>query len=162
MYTHFETFNYHDDPIPFPKYEQCIICWETSNDINELNQMQLLPIFTKTCNCNSYFHNKCLFHWVIINESCPICHKILTIKPTSTKWNKLNILTNKIIIINIFKSIWIISQIVTYYILLKFFIFMFFAYIILQEEYTKQIQQSILNEDAESNAVMFLQNQSYL
>lgn len=168
MYTHFQTYNYHDDPISFLKEQQCLICWETSANYDEINQMQLLADFNKTCQCNSYFHNKCLFHWVIRNESCPICHKELTINSISNsnsntnsftrlhnfKLSVIQIISNKIVIIYVFNSIRTISQIITFYTL---FYILFFGYISLHQEYTKQIQQTIQYDDVfgDYNAVYF-------
>ena len=171
MYSHFQTYNYHDDPISFPKEQQCLICWETSANFDEINQMQLLVTFNKTCQCNSYFHNKCLFNWVVRTESCPICHKKLTIKSNSHtnsishlnhfKLSVIQIISNKTVIIYIFNGIWAISQFVTFYSLF-YIIFgtmftVFFGYINLHQEYTKQIQQTIQYEDVfgDYNTVYF-------
>jgi hypothetical protein len=53
--------------------KECIICWEPSAILNEVNCLQVTTIIHIPCQCNVYIHDKCLRVWIKSNHSCPIC-----------------------------------------------------------------------------------------
>ena len=131
---YFPTYNFYDD-IVFTKEEQCLICWDVSNNCDEINKMQLLTSFTTTCNCNSYFHDKCLFFWVYSTQSCPICHKDMQIKHYLTannnksKTNFIAIIVSNKFVIHLYNGVIFITRLCSYVIISKIILFMIYVFI---------------------------------
>lgn len=146
---YFATYNFYDD-IVFDKEEQCLICLETSNNLNEINKMQLHTTFTTTCNCNCFFHNTCLFHWVNTRKSCPICHKNMQINIIlhSNNNNKLfiQLLNGYIFISKLFFCIFI-----SRFILISFYIY-----------YEIQLQTTIQIDYCDNDNFSYSYSYSYL
>jgi hypothetical protein len=166
MYHYFQTYNFYDDDLIFNKEEQCLICWEFSDDINEINNLQSLIIFDSTCNCNSYFHNKCLYDWVKRTQSCPICHKFLTIKNNKVYrfLNKSFIQNslNKVSFVRFFTIIIYLSKVVSYYFLLQLFILLCKVYFHTHYEYLEHIKETVDKEYITSENEVYYYNHSYL
>ena len=57
----------------------CFICWDISQPTNKIIKMKELLLFNSDCACNSEGHIKCLFDWVNISKSCPICREEIII-----------------------------------------------------------------------------------
>jgi hypothetical protein len=163
MYNYFQIYNFYDDNLEFYKEEQCLICWEFSENINEINNLQSLIIFETTCNCNSYFHNKCLYDWVKQTQSCPICHKPLTIKNQDLKhfFNNSFIqkYLDKITVAYIFTTIIYLSKVLGYFILFQILLLFCKIYIHTYYEYLKE---SIDKDEYMSENNVYYYNYSYL
>lgn len=65
------------DPDP-----DCLICLEPSQPTNKLLKMKDFILFDSYCQCNGNFHIKCLFDWIKVSKTCPICRANLTINLT--------------------------------------------------------------------------------
>jgi hypothetical protein len=164
MYHYFQIYNFCDDDIIFNKEEQCLICWEFSKDINEINSLQSLIIFDSTCSCNSYFHSECLHDWVKQTQSCPICHKSLTIKNKEAYcfFNKSFIenSTNKITFVRFFTTIIYLTKVVGYYFLLQCVIIFCKIYFHVHYEYLEHIKETVDKEHYMSNEVYYYNHTS--
>jgi hypothetical protein len=57
----------------------CFICLELAQPTNKIIKMKELILFTSDCACNSEGHIKCLFDWVNVSKSCPICREEIII-----------------------------------------------------------------------------------
>jgi hypothetical protein len=57
----------------------CFICWGTSQSTNKIIKMKELILFNSGCDCNSEIHTNCLFDWVNVSKSCPICRVKITV-----------------------------------------------------------------------------------
>ncbi len=57
----------------------CFICWGTSQPTNKIIKMKELILFNSGCDCNSEIHTNCLFDWVNVSKSCPICRIKITV-----------------------------------------------------------------------------------
>ena len=57
----------------------CFICLELAQPTNKIIKMKELLLFNSDCACNSEGHIKCLFDWVNISKSCPICREEIII-----------------------------------------------------------------------------------
>jgi len=57
----------------------CFICWGTSQSTNKIIKMKELILFNSCCDCNSEIHTNCLFDWVNVSKSCPICRVKITV-----------------------------------------------------------------------------------
>lgn len=63
----------------------CIVCLDSSFAYTQKVLLKKMNYDTK-CECNCVIHSKCLNQWIITNNSCPICHKII-VKFVPTKIN---------------------------------------------------------------------------
>jgi len=57
----------------------CFICLELAQPTNKIIKMKELILFNSDCDCNSEGHIKCLFDWVNVSKSCPICREDIII-----------------------------------------------------------------------------------
>ena len=57
----------------------CFICLELAQPTNKIIKMKEQILFTSDCACNSEGHIKCLFDWVNVSKSCPICREEIII-----------------------------------------------------------------------------------
>ena len=55
----------------------CFICWDISQPTNKIIKMKEL-ILNAGCDCNSEIHINCLFNWINVSKSCPICRINIT------------------------------------------------------------------------------------
>jgi len=56
---------------------QCLICWETRTDENEIYKMKHIELFESNCSCDCNFHLICFYDWVKKTPTCPICREEL-------------------------------------------------------------------------------------
>jgi len=166
MYNYFQIYNFYDDDIEFYREQQCLICWEFSKNINEINNLQSLIRFESTCNCNSYFHSNCLYDWVKRTQSCPICHKPLTIKIQGLYhfFNNTFIQKslNKITIAHIVTGIIYLSKVVSYFILFQFFLLFCKIYIHTHYGYLEHIKETVDKDDYMSENEVYYYNHTSL
>lgn len=57
----------------------CFICLELEQPTNKIIKMKEMELLNSDCDCNSEIHINCLFDWVKVSKSCPICRKKITI-----------------------------------------------------------------------------------
>jgi len=57
----------------------CFICWDISQPTNKIIKIKELILFNSGCNCNSEIHINCLFNWINVSKSCPICRINITV-----------------------------------------------------------------------------------
>ena len=71
---YFTTFN-HDDDDTIYYDESCLICWEPHTTNNYIYKMKTIisSSYSTSCTCNGKFHHDCLFKWINMSQSCPIC-----------------------------------------------------------------------------------------
>lgn len=166
MYHYFQIYNFCDDEINFNKEEQCLICWEFSEDLNKINSLQSLIVFESTCSCNSYFHSECLHDWVKQTQSCPICHKTLTIKNNGLYKVLNNIYIqksfDKITFVRVFTTIIYLTKVVSYYFLLQCIIIFCKIYFHVHYEYLEHIKETVDKEYITSENEVYYYNHSYL
>jgi hypothetical protein len=78
---YFTTFNHYDDDAIYYDDdaiyydETCLICWEPSTANNYIYKMKSFTSssYYTSCSCNGKFHHDCLFKWINMAQSCPIC-----------------------------------------------------------------------------------------
>jgi len=55
--------------------DECVIC------LNSVIINNNPDVFIKNCQCKYTFHDVCLKNWLFTNPVCPICRKVLLIRP---------------------------------------------------------------------------------
>ena len=76
----------------------CFICWDISQPTNKIIKMKEL-IFNAGCDCNSEIHINCLFNWINVSKSCPICRINITVN--TQIYNEINYFYNATIMMKI-------------------------------------------------------------
>jgi len=102
----------------------CIICWLDDNKNKLCNLQNSNSIIT--CNCNVIIHNVCLKNWILLNHSCPICRKYLSIKKSNDRYSNYYIIYYSII--NILKIANTISFINLIFLFFFHFYYTYYVY----------------------------------
>lgn len=76
----------------------CFICWDISQPTNKIIKMKEL-ILNAGCDCNSEIHINCLFNWINVSKSCPICRINITVN--TQIYNEINYFYNATIMMKI-------------------------------------------------------------
>jgi hypothetical protein len=101
---------------------ECFICYENDSKNKKLINLNSKNNYLKNCKCNGYIHQECLDLWFELNQSCPVCRKLMIKKDTSSSICSLNIFKNWY---NKYK--YYITNIKQFILTLCFFSFMFLS-----------------------------------
>ena len=72
---------------------ECLICLDYSICNDSVKNMKEFEELYSSCNCNPYFHKRCLMKWINISSSCPICKnniRFIVLQHNNNNYNNNN------------------------------------------------------------------------
>lgn len=140
----FRVYDHYDDNQPiyssYDKPDECFICYELSTEIEPFPiSLKYQLNYNKICKCDGWIHKKCLDIWYEKQKKCPICRLQIHERMNTVYTVVSNIPYSNRTYLFIRKSIWKVTTVVAYSILI-YLVIEFYLSIILNKYIDRQKQ----------------------